>query len=756
MALQLWRLYLRSPSRRSLLFLLLLGIVLMMTVFNISYVSFSKPQKASDLIQNDIIKLSEKYVKALAQENTNVVDGPYAGRFTAYDLKKTIAVLLENMLTRLDRMEALLNYIAPNQTLALQHNHSFNPVSRTSFLTAKDILLGKVESCKLSKTDEVTHPFCTVKLKWMRQMWRSHPCYKLYGVDGSECSFLMYLSEVENWCPSHSWKGNITELRHRNISTVHATISRNLDQLMKVLVDPNERQGYAFIRMRIKRMWPKWQEAINSLLKRQSLSKRPLKRILIHLGLLTKQTGWKFAEMQFKGGPLGELVQWSDLISCLYLLGHNISITSENEQLQEILSKLPSVLSPCQARKDLPVDMIYTDLVGLRQFKKHVKGGYSKFSCLLRIVDSFGTEPAYNARAFSRKNKLHTVWGGQDLHPQQFFTMFPHTPDNSFMGFVVEQHLKEESTAKVRKKNQAVVYGKNELMWDGKASYLSVVKKFADIHGTVYVNNKSNKSRYIPSYVTNHGLLKGEQLHKLLRESKLFIGLGFPYEGPAPLEAIANGCVFINPRFNPPHGSKNTPFFKGKPTSRNLTSQHPYAEHFIGQPYVYSVNSSNLKEVEGVLSNIMSSNKFQPYMPYEFTEEGMLQRMNAYLEGQNFCSFQKTAPKWPPAKAVRMILGDTGLSCNDVCWQNDRICEPSYFEDINSEKSLLEQKVKCSGTKSRADIYFPAFAPLSTECLLQSEELLFSCAGGKSHLRRLCPCRDYIKGQTALCKDCDR
>ena len=27
---------------------------------------------------------------------------------------------------------------------------------------------------------------------------------------------------------------------------------------------------------------------------------------------------------------------------------------------------------------------------------------------------------------------------------------------------------------------------------------------------------------------------------------QVFIGLGFPYEGPAPLEAIAQGCIFLN------------------------------------------------------------------------------------------------------------------------------------------------------------------------------------------------------------------
>lgn len=52
---------------------------------------------------------------------------------------------------------------------------------------------------------------------------------------------------------------------------------------------------------------------------------------------------------------------------------------------------------------------------------------------------------------------------------------------------------------------------------------------------------------------------------------QLFIGFGFPYEGPAPLEAIANGCVFLQARFNPPHSSLNHEFFRGKPTSREAS-----------------------------------------------------------------------------------------------------------------------------------------------------------------------------------------
>lgn len=63
---------------------------------------------------------------------------------------------------------------------------------------------------------------------------------------------------------------------------------------------------------------------------------------------------------------------------------------------------------------------------------------------------------------------------------------------------------------------------------------------------------------------------------------QLFVGLSFPYEGPAPLEAIANGCAFLNPKFNPPKSSKNTDFFKGKPTLREVSGgdHHHYSGFF--------------------------------------------------------------------------------------------------------------------------------------------------------------------------------
>lgn len=748
----LWRLFGRSLWRRLTVLLMLCLAIWTITFLNVSFIYTGKNYPRSAVLQDEIVQLSQEYVRALAKENGDIVDGPYAGRFTAFDLKKTIAVLLESILTRLDRLESHINNIT-NGTYLLNVPTVISPEERSIILSAQDLIDGKTEKCLLTDEDKKVFPHCEGKLEWMRLMWKSDPCYEAHGVDGSDCSFIMYLSEVEGWCPHKGWTK--TKLPTNYELAPYANITTNLQGLLELLVDPNERQGYAWIRMRITRLWHKWVRAIRNLASTQDLTKRKKQKILVHLGLLSKQSGWKFAENQFKGGPLGELVQWSDLISVLYILGHQLTITSEVEQLVEILSVVPEAKTPCQSRKELPVTIIYTDIMGLIQFKKRTSSGFAKFSCLFRIVDSFGTEPAYNHRAFARQNKILSSWGGQDLNPRQFFTMFPHSPDNSFMGFVVEHHLNDSIPEDHKRNNIAVVYGKQEYMWEGKRAYLDVIKERLEIHGTVY-EETTEGAHHVPSYVINHGILSGLELHKLLRQAKVFVGLGFPYEGPAPLEAIANGAVFLNPRFTPPHSSKNTKFFKGKPTQREVTSQHPYAEVFIGKPSVYTINMNNLTEVRQALDEILQKDTYVPLTPFEFTAEGMLQRMSAYIQHQRFCDFQHTVARWPPASAIKFVLGEPGKSCLQACWSKDLICEPSHFLDINSASALSNHSVSCKTSGVSANIYYPSVNLERQECTLQADEALFSCVGGRENFQRFCPCRNYIHGQSALCVGCER
>ncbi|KAL1251535.1 hypothetical protein QQF64_019331, partial [Cirrhinus molitorella] len=72
--------------------------------------------ESSAQLRMQILDLSKRYIKALAEENQSVMDGPYVGTMTAYDLKKTLAVLLDNIMQRLSKLENKVDNIMYNGT----------------------------------------------------------------------------------------------------------------------------------------------------------------------------------------------------------------------------------------------------------------------------------------------------------------------------------------------------------------------------------------------------------------------------------------------------------------------------------------------------------------------------------------------------------------------------------------------------------------------------------------------------------------
>ena len=48
----------------------------------------------------------------------------------------------------------------------------------------------------VTPTEPVVVSDVVVVLQWMRAHWKSDACYAKLGVDGSDCSFQVYLSEV--------------------------------------------------------------------------------------------------------------------------------------------------------------------------------------------------------------------------------------------------------------------------------------------------------------------------------------------------------------------------------------------------------------------------------------------------------------------------------------------------------------------------------------------------------------------------------
>ena len=54
--------------------------------------------------------------------------------------------------------------------------------------------------------------------------------------------------------------------------------------------------------------------------------------------------------------------------------------------------------------KSMEIDLIFTDILGLKDLKSVLKSKMLKVGCRLRVVDSFGTEAPYNDEAWVNKS----------------------------------------------------------------------------------------------------------------------------------------------------------------------------------------------------------------------------------------------------------------------------------------------------------------------------------------------------------------
>ncbi|KAK2112134.1 hypothetical protein P7K49_011881 [Saguinus oedipus] len=249
-------------------------------------------------------------------------------------------------------------------------------------------------------------------LQWMRARWTSDPCYAFFGVDGTECSFLIYLSEVEWFCPPLPWRnqtaaqraskplpkvqvglgdgwaseglawldilrdsrqkllpwGNETEqlcqklqkkleqapgswegsrpcpLASRNdggrqsrdrelrSGPLQAVFRSNLSHLLDLMGSGKE--SLIFMKKRTKRLTAQWVLAAQRLAQKLGATWRDQKQILVHIGFLTEESGDVFSPRVLKGGPLGEMVQWADILAALYVLGHGLRVTVSLKELQ--------------------------------------------------------------------------------------------------------------------------------------------------------------------------------------------------------------------------------------------------------------------------------------------------------------------------------------------------------------------------------------------------------------------------------------
>jgi alpha-1,3(6)-mannosylglycoprotein beta-1,6-N-acetyl-glucosaminyltransferase len=347
---------------------------------------------------------------------------------------------------------------------------------------------------------------------------------------------------------------------------------------------------WQWIGQRIQRLWPDFVNA--SRIVRHNFANIQRRTVIIAPGLF--QT-FDMANPQVikDGGPVGDLMQWADLIGGLHALGYDVILhRSAYESSHWLRSQSNDMTSSTnEGCTQSIVSLVYTDISGYKAFTPDIKRSYKN---RFRILDIFGTEAVYNDPDYRGQNGYYSDWGGLGLHLKQFYTLFPHTPDNTFLGYVV---VPPANTAHTKKHNYALLNGKwrdylhgHDAMLKTLATYLPVKATMIDI-----------APRYRP-YVNETGVLSPDDYAALLSRAKLFVGLGYPIEGVGVIGALAAGAVILNPKRHDVGRS-----FTDKPTTRLLTSQSPYLEHFVGPPNVLTVDYTNAGELTQAIESALRS-----------------------------------------------------------------------------------------------------------------------------------------------------
>ncbi|VDL65359.1 unnamed protein product [Nippostrongylus brasiliensis] len=392
-------------------------------------------------------------------------------------------------------------------------------------------------------------PDCLKRIQWMRAGWTTHRCYADYGVDGSFCSIRRYLSEVEKHCPRVAEETNVepTVDNYAELLFSHQfPFQERTDLSLLLSILQGKAEDFDYIKNRLSYHWSRWVEAFHIAKSKypNSMSHRRKMNILIHLGLLSEPSVGIGAKAR-SGGPLGELLQWSDLIASLFLLGHNLFISTDKATLMSQIDEF-ATNEPCPTSGKY-IDLIITDIIGLRSFKRR-KDFLLRNKCRIRLVDSFGTHVEYNYKSYFNahqkdlKGLVSSVqsrkpvagggnpWGGHGLQLLQHWTFFPHTPDNDFLGFAVHQsNVKPLFERKSRSRPACLIYGKEKYMWEKSEAVVAVLKNLMEVHATVADVNATDHPLF--SGIINHGFLNVTQIEALLKSVDIFVGLGFPYEG---------------------------------------------------------------------------------------------------------------------------------------------------------------------------------------------------------------------------------
>jgi len=273
----------------------------------------------------------------------------------------------------------------------------------------------------------------------------------------------------------------------------------------------------------------------------------------------TSAIGSRWQAEAARGGPMGELLMARSLVDGLAAIGADVTVIGSLRAFAAHRARLGFGRLPLGRRPIYFLDPPTLELA--RRYRLFA----ARDTVRLLVLDWYGTPPGR-----ARASRLDTA---------QYLLPYPDDFGwNTFLGFM----LPKRPGAAAPKKRQGVVWGKDARYFRGDAAAaVATLASVCELHTTVS-GARGFHPGLLPPGVINHGAMEPSAWQALLRESSFVLGLGDPVSGPTALEALAEGCAYLNPRYSAPRLVNDVPELA-------IDSQHPYAAR-IGPPFVHTID----------------------------------------------------------------------------------------------------------------------------------------------------------------------
>ena len=318
-----------------------------------------------------------------------------------------------------------------------------------------------------------------------------------------------------------------------------------------------------------------------------------------------------------RGGAQGEVIVGNSLLDALRQLGYRVfdgmrepKALTDYTLEEERKWKAAGVGSPGDF---FPFSMVFIDPWTYPDVQRDLPGVDVFRKDRTRVVEFFGTD----------RSHVLPVLRDRGMSEAQYVNPYPGLNAwNGFLGFSVQPNPEFRPSSKA---NQGVVWGKETRYLQDWTAKLTRVAQLAALRTTLSPHKQPSPDSVLPRPgpsvdVQNLGHLDKSEWRKLLAASKFVLGLGDPVLGPTAMEALASGCVYINPVY--PNGGKLV-------SGVMMRSQHDFLMK-IGKPYVCNFDMEDEKQLLDCVRYALSVS-LPPNIPADFQAENHLERVKRMI-----------------------------------------------------------------------------------------------------------------------------